>query len=362
MNVHAWAPYWVLDDALPALEAHADTLHELSPFWYRATGADTIEIEPNTPTEQADEFLDLARERDVPLVASILDGTDAGVMAGILADPAQRSAHVEAIASFAEDGDFDGIDIDYEQFAFADGKDSWAATRPNWVAFVGELAERLEADGRTLAVSIPPVYDTGQTDDSGFWVYDYAAIAPLVDTIRVMAYDYSVSSGPPGPIAPLTWVDRVIAGTSDASADPSKLVLGIPLYGRNWVVGTTGTCPATAEGNISQSLRDIEDLIVRRNATPVFDAATQEWSFTYDLVVEDGTTTCTQQREVHYVDANGAQIRMQRAVDAGFTGVSLFALGYEDDDVWRAIDTIAAQLATVASTPTAASPATTAAP
>ena len=48
---------------------------------------------------------------------------------------------------------------------------------------------------------------------------------------------------------------------------------------------------------------------------------------------------------MHYVDADGAQIRMQRAVDAGFGGVALFALGYEDDAVWRAVDTIAAQLA-----------------
>ena len=37
---------------------------------------------------------------------------------------------------------------------------------------------------------------------------------------------------------------------------------------------------------------------------------------------------------------------MQHAVDAGFAGVSLFALGYEDDaGSGRAIDTIAAQLA-----------------
>ena len=35
----------------PRSSAHADTLHELSPFWYRTTGADTIEVEPNTPTE-----------------------------------------------------------------------------------------------------------------------------------------------------------------------------------------------------------------------------------------------------------------------------------------------------------------------
>ena len=48
---------------------------------------------------------------------------------------------------------------------------------------------------------------------------------------------------------------------------------------------------------------------------------------------------------MHYVDANGAQIRMQDAIDGGFRGVSLFALGYEDAAVWNAIDTVAAQVA-----------------
>ena len=126
------------------------------------------------------------------------------------------------------------------------GRTGWRSSR-SWRG-------RLHADGRTLTVSIPPVYDAGQTDDSGYWVYDYAAITPLVDTIRVMAYDYSVPSGEPGPIAPLPWVDGVIAGTSAASGDPSKLVLGIPLYGYNWVVAhDRARARPSAEGNISLS-------------------------------------------------------------------------------------------------------------
>ena len=79
---------------------------------------------------------DTARDLGIPLVASILDGTEPGAMAEILADPEQRATHVDAIADFAADGEFEGIDIDYEQFAFADGRDSWAATRPNWAAFI----------------------------------------------------------------------------------------------------------------------------------------------------------------------------------------------------------------------------------
>ena len=355
LDVHAWTPYWALDTALPDLATHADTIHELSPFWFRTTAADTIEVEPNTPTDQAKQFLDTARKHQIPLVASILDGTKAGVMAGILADPTQRTRHVDALAAFAKDNDFAGIDLDYEQFAFADGRDSWAATRPNWVSFIEELATRLHADGRTLTVSIPPVYDGGQTSDSGYWVYDYAAITPHVDTIRVMAYDYSVPSGQPGPIAPLSWVDGVIRATAQVSGDASKLVLGVPLYGYNWVVGTTGTCPSTAEGNISLSTRDMEALAARRGATPTFDPGNYEMTFGYDLAVKDATTSCTQTREVHYVNADGAQVRMQHAIDGGFRGVSLFALGYEDARTWAAIDTIAAQLAPTTTTPGATS-------
>jgi spore germination protein YaaH len=135
-------------------------------------------------------------------------------------------------------------------------------------------------------------------------------------------------------------------------------VLGIPLYGYNWVAGTTGQCPATAEGNISLSQRDMTALAARRGATPQFDQANYEMTFSYELPVSDGATSCTQSRVVHYVDANGAQIRMQDAIDGGFRGVSLFALGYEDAQVWNAIDTVAAQVAP----PTGSSPTTTVAP
>ena len=131
------------------------------------------------------------------MVPSIVDLLPAGEMAAIIADPVTRTRHVEAIRRFAADGDYDGIDIDYEQFAFADGRDTWAATRPNWVAFIEELGAALRADGRTLVVSIPPVYDDGQTSASGFWVYDYGAIIDHVDRIRIMTYDFSVAE--PGP-------------------------------------------------------------------------------------------------------------------------------------------------------------------
>lgn len=331
--MHTWVPYWVLDDARHDLTTRAPALDEVSPFWYVATGVDRIGPDPNAPSPLTDDFLAEARAAGVEIVPSVLDGLPAGGMAAMLGDPVQRSRHVDALVALAADLDAAGLDIDYEQFAFADDRSTWATTRPSWVAFVTELAGRLHAEGRTLAVSIPPVYDDGRTAASGFWVYDYGAITPVVDRIRVMAYDYSTSA--PGPIAPLDWVARAVRGTAEASGDPSKLVLGLPTYGYNWPVATTGTCPAgRAEGRTGVTARSAADLAARRDGVPVYDETTGGWSFTYSLEVSDGTTTCTQQRKVHYVDGAGAIERLELALDAGFAGGSLWALGYEDEDFW----------------------------
>ena len=326
----AWAPYWALDDSLPEFEQRVTAIRDISPFWFNATGGEQITVDPNAIGDGIDEFVRQALASDANVVPSIIDALPAGEMAAIISDPDTRARHVEAIRSFAADGGFDGIDIDYEQFAFADGRETWASTRPAWVQFVAELGAALRSDGKTLTVSIPPVAD------SGFWVYDYGGIAPHVDRIRIMAYDFSVAE--PGPIAPLDFVERAINGALAATNDPDKLVLGLASYGRNWPTGTTGTCPESLlQGRTSVTARSVDDLVARRSATPIPVEATGEWTFDYDLEVTDGNTSCVQGRVVNYVDGDGIRLRMDLAREYQLNGVSLWALGFGDDDVWAAI-------------------------
>lgn len=332
----AWVPYWGLDASLPDARERVPSMREVSPFWFNAVGVDQIVVDPNASAELTEEFMDTVKGLDVAVLPSIIDAMPAGEMAAILADPVTRAQHVDTIRAFAADGDYDGIDIDYEQFAFADGRDTWATTRPNWVAFIEELSAALRADGRTLTVSIPPVYDAGQTDASGYWVYDYGAIVDHVDRIRIMTYDFSVAE--PGPIAPLDWVESAIVGTIEAAGSPDKLVLGLPAYGRNWPIATSGVCPAEeVPGRTSVSARSVDELIERRGAVPVPVDETGEWEFEYDLEVSDGTTTCIQRRKVHYVDGDGIALRMDLARQYRLDGVSLWAFGFDDDAVWEAI-------------------------
>lgn len=337
--IDAWAPYWALPDAQQTLATNGRMLRQVSPFWYSTHDATTISVDGGLSPETTDEFISTARDAGAKVVPSIVDAMPAGGMAALLADPTSRATHVAAIADLAAANGFDGIDIDYEQFAFADDRSTWATTRPLWIDFVDELGDRLHADGRTLAVSVPHIKDGDRTDDSGYWVYDYAGMAPHVDQIRIMAYDFSTEKA--GPIAPLEFVKQAIDAAKAAVDDDSKLVLGVALYGYNWPVATVGTCPAEQEGKTSVSQRNIDELLAKRSATPVFDPVTGEASFTYQLEVTDGTTTCTQTREVHYVDAEGARQRIDLARTERIGAVSLWALGFDGPATWRSIAQLA---------------------
>ena len=349
--IDAWAPYWALPDAQTTLATNGRMLRQVSPFWYSTHDATTISVDGNLTPETTAQFIATARHAGAKIVPSIVDAMPVGGMAALLADPTTRATHVAAIAELAATNGLDGIDIDYEQFAFADNRATWSTTRPLWIDFITELGDRLHADGRILTVSVPYINDDGRTDSSGYWVYDYGGMEAHVDQIRIMAYDYS--TGKAGPIAPLSFVEQAIAAAKKAVDDDSKLVLGIALYGYNWPIATVGTCPADQEGKTSVSQRNIDELIAKRTATPVHDPLTGESSFTYQLEVSDGSTTCTQTREVHYVDADGSRERIDLARRERLGAVALWALGFDGPATWQSI----AQLARVpGSTTTVAAP------
>jgi len=331
-----WAPYWVLEASVAELPDRVGSMREVSPFWFNVTGVRSIEVDPNASTELTRDFMRIARTEGATLVPSIVDALPAGGMASILESEERRERHIDALVAFAEEGGYDGLDLDYEQFAFADGRDTWEATRPNWVAFVEELADRLHADDRTLTVSIPPIYDGEQSATSGFWVYDHGEIIDHVDQMRIMAYDFSVNE--PGPISAIDWVESSVAAVVEVTGEPDKIVLGVPAYGRNWAVATTGDCEGRdLQGVTTVTNRTVDALATRRDATPEYVAETAEWTFEYPLSVGGNRSDCVQTRVVHYVDADGVRARMDLARQYQLSGVSLWAFGFEDDEVWDEI-------------------------
>ena len=151
--VSGWMPYWMTSPSAPQAVtnavANADILSDVSPFWFSAVAGGPAGVKvvfnPNFAQAEANSAWAVAQLRAVglPILPSIADGSGTGRIAATLADPAKRAQHVADIVNLVTTRGYDGIDLDYEQFAFADGRDSWTATQPNWTAFVNELSATL---------------------------------------------------------------------------------------------------------------------------------------------------------------------------------------------------------------------------
>lgn len=340
ITVAGWAPYWQTDSALATFNSNIALFSEVSMFAYSTKSADSVTaydgLDPNAPLV----FRRDARAGRVGFVASIVDATKPHEMAAILADPATRSLHVRTILQFAIEGGFDGIDLDYENFAFNDGKETWASTRPMWVVFLTELGVGLHAAGKTLTVSVPPVYDSLQTDDSGYWVYDFAAMGKIVDHIRIMAYDFSTAA--PGPIAPLDWVTKLVKATR-ALAPADRLVLGVPVYGYDWPVAVTGICPTADKPHRKNlSTKSALELAAKKGVVAVWDVVHAERTFSYSeqlsgVDAAGAAMTCTVNRTVWFADAQAVFERARVAHRQDLSGISLWSLGSDDPTVWQAI-------------------------
>jgi hypothetical protein len=270
----------------------------------------------------------------------VRDGLPARAMAAVLADPGQRAAHVNALVALVESNGYAGIDLDYEQFAFADPLSTWAATRPNWVQFVAELGAQLHARGRLLTVTTPPIYNGTRAPGSGYWVYDWAGIAPHIDRLRIMTYEYSLAS--PGPMAPLPWVRDVLA-FAITQVHQAKVQVGIPAYGRNWVAGIAGTCPdGVSPERVDVRSANVDALIAQKGVTPARDAWSGEMTFSYADTYTGAppagtpgpTVTCQVFRTVWYPDVAAMMERAHLVGSFGLSGLALWSLGFEDASFW----------------------------
>ena len=89
----------------------------------------------------------------------------------------QTRAHIQNILSLVEGGGYDGVEIAYQ------GVDP--SLRPEFGAFIKELAQALHAKSKKLAVVVDPAKRAWESWDTGG--YDWSALAQTADSLRVPA-------------------------------------------------------------------------------------------------------------------------------------------------------------------------------
>ena len=332
-----------------------DLMKEVMPFWYSLKSPTVIRDDyvSGNPSWPIADTVCLMRRAGLQVIPTMTDGTDKLVLSEYLSNAATRTTIVKTIVDLVMKNNFDGIDLDYEGFAFVDGNSTWSKTAPRWVALVKELSVELRANNKLLSVSTPYLYNPNEAQ-KGYFVYAWAEIASSIDRLRIMTYDYSVTK--PGPMAPLSWSEKTIQYAISVMP-ASKVYMGLPGYGRDWITSVNGKCPtsappgliggakaATFKMNYAAAKAAIDGAIPIYNEK--YGEATYNYSQSYNgLSASGASTACTVNRTVWYQNARSFADRMALVAKYRLGGAAMWTLGMEEVEATTQIRTAALAIA-----------------
>lgn len=234
------------------------------------------------------------------------------VVSRILTDPATRAAWLDRLVGLAREFGYDGISLDFEAGPASD--------RAAMTSFVQELAGRLHADGRKLAIAVSAkVQDSLTHPRSG--IFDYPRLSEAADYVFVMGWGINWATSAPGPQDDITWVRRVVDYVK-TMPQKRKFILGTNLYAMDWPNGGGPENKASA-----YEYQDAMALFGQLGIQPALDPVTDNYSARY-------TDAAGVPREVWFPDAQTTARRVRLAKEAGLGGVGFWRLGREDQRIW----------------------------
>ena len=330
-----------------------EVIKDLSPFWYGLTSESVIRDKYTLGlyTKPITGAIQDLRNRGLTILPTITDDQPVRALAGILANDSRRAVLVKSIRDLVARYNYDGIDLDFEKFyAKGETRANWVTLKPNWVTFIKELSAVLRADGKLLSVTTPPDFDPA-TKRAGNWVYAWGEMGPHIDRLRIMAYDFSTTT--PGPIGPLAWTeDAVKYAVSQMPA--SKVYVGIPAYGRDWITKVEGVCPAAfaktivVGGRAAFTMKDGVNLSKIYGGAPKYNEVIAENSYVYKKIYTDPTNSaisCTATRTTWYPDERSFAVRAALVGKYRLGGVAIWTFGKESDEAAAAIKAAAQAIA-----------------
>ena len=294
-------------------------------FWYTATpGGNVISVaeDPHDITELTNAIttLHVSGVRVLPTVEDL--GLDSTSMGRLLSDASRRHKLITSIVETIAAVGADGVDIDFEHMNFPSSK--WRGViAQKFPVFLASLRSALHKDGLTLSLAVPA---RTSAKDPNWSIYDYRALRPAVDRVRLMTYDYHYAGGGPGPLAPRSWADQV-AKYASKSFGHVPVSLGQITSGLNWYVRReSGHCPSLVPPITDTAVPTVEQartLAKDWRADITWDKASGEYHFRYHRVYKAPGKKCTVLREVWFEDARfcGPETGDRRAAPLAGPGV-----------------------------------------
>ena len=301
-------PYWTLGD--PA-SIDLSSLTTVDYFGVDVNADGTVDESPSSSGWaglQSEALAELVSEahRDgerVVLTASCFDQAALDVLTH---DPSAQATLADTLVTLVRAKNLDGVNLDLE------------GTGPTDRIGLDQLVARVSHALRTADPAWQLTVDTyaSSADDPGGF-YDVAGMARLVDAFVVMAYDMGdgfAAGATALPSEGTGLTDQQVVADYASVVGPSKVILGMPLYGEDWpTTGPSAGDPATGPPT------PVADDQIAPTDTVYWDPSTGGPWAVY--------RTGRQWHQVWFDDPASLAAKADLARAAGLRGVALWALG-----------------------------------
>ena len=301
---------------------HADEISIICPDVYQidSVGVITGEVDRR--------ILELAQKKGIKVMPLFASFDQRGIHA-LLTNEAARKEAIRLMLFYAQEFHFYGWQFDIENINFTD-KDAYTS-------FFKQTADSLHKYGFAISSAVvksdQPAPESANPAYHRFlyenWrgAFDIPAIAAASDFISIMTYDQHTAYTPPGPVAGIPWMKRIVTYLLNSGIPADKISLGIPNYSDYWYPSVTNSGPGSTRDEISYAAA--KDLLDRYQAVP-------EW-------MEDQQVYYTHWETggifnwMFMEDAKSFLPKFKLAETNHLRGISVWVLGSEDPAIWNVL-------------------------
>lgn len=285
----------------------------LTPFMYSIKEDGTITRLQETPVLEAAAATNVA---PLLVLTNFRQGSfNSDLAASILRSPDLQETLITNLLDTMKEKGYTGLNIDFEYV--------YPEDRENYNAFLRRLVARLHPEGLIVSTALAP---KESADQAGllYEAHDYAAHGEIVDFVILMTYEWGWAGGEPRAIAPINKV-RDVLDFAVTVIPRNKILMGIPLYGRDWrIPWVQGTTAKTV------SPEEAVQLAARYGVAIQYDESSQAPFFNY--TDENG-----QAHEVWFEDARSMQAKYDTIKEYDLRGSSYWVLGNPFPQNWAVL-------------------------
>lgn len=205
----------------------------------------------------------------------------------------------------------DGVNLDLEK---ANSEDRGLYTR-----FIADWGQKFQSNNLFVSLDVPAkTYDQPKKAWTG--VFDYSRISQNMNAIVLMTYEEHWPGSPPGSIASLPWVTRVL-DYALSNMPANKIYFGIPLYGYDWV--------EHGKAQVISYRRALQ--VAQRFGAPLhWDASQHSTYFTYESMGRKHT--------VYFEDPRSLREKLDLAQSRGIRGVAIWEMNLSYPEFWNVLE------------------------